>query len=80
MAAADPADLVLGSRYVAGGGKAEWGLVRRVISRGGCLYAKAVLNVQVNDLTGGFKCFRRAVLEAIPLDDVRRPATAFRSR
>ena len=70
IAAADNADLVLGSRYTAGGGTRDWGLARRVISRGGCLYAKTILGVPVNDLTGGFKCFRRAVIEAIPLDDV----------
>lgn len=70
LAAADTADLVLGSRYVAGGGVARWGLLRRMISRGGCLYARAVLGVKVEDLTGGFKCFRREVLEAIPLDEV----------
>ncbi len=70
VAAAADADLVLGSRYVPGGGVAEWGLVRRAISRGGCLYAKLVLGVGVHDLTGGFKCFRREVLEALPLDEV----------
>jgi len=68
--AADSADLVLGSRYVQGGGVAEWGLVRRAISRGGSLYAQAVLGMRVRDLTGGFKCFHRRVLEAIPLDEV----------
>ncbi len=70
IAAAGTADLVLGSRYVPGGKVSDWGLVRRTISRGGSLYAKTVLRVPVNDLTGGFKCFRRAVLEAIPLDQV----------
>jgi dolichol-phosphate mannosyltransferase len=70
IAAAGNADLVLGSRYVAGGRTEDWGLVRRAISRGGCLYAKHVLSVEPNDLTGGFKCFRREVLETIPLDDV----------
>ena len=69
-AAIGGADLVLGSRYVAGGGVEDWGLSRRVISAGGCLYARAILGVRVRDLTGGFKCFRRAVLERIPLDDV----------
>jgi dolichol-phosphate mannosyltransferase len=64
------ADLVIGSRYVRGGGVARWGPVRRAVSRGGCLYARAVLGVGVRDLTGGFKCFRREVLEAIPLDEV----------
>lgn len=68
--AAGTADLVLGSRYVRGGGVSDWGLVRRAISRGGCLYAKLVLGIPVHDLTGGFKCFRREVLEALPLDEV----------
>jgi dolichol-phosphate mannosyltransferase len=65
-AAAD-ADLVLGSRYVTGGGTENWGLVRRFISRAGCLYAQVLLGVRVRDLTGGFKCFRREALEAIDL-------------
>jgi len=64
------ADLVIGSRYVRGGGVARWGPVRRAVSRGGCLYAQAILGVGVRDLTGGFKCFRREVLEAIPLGEV----------
>ena len=63
IAAAEDADLVLGSRYVPGGGVTDWGLGRRLISRGGSLYAKLLLGMPVNDLTGGFKCFRRAVLE-----------------
>ncbi len=70
VAAADRADLVLGSRYVPGGGVARWGAVRRFISRAGCEYARVILGVGVRDLTGGFKCFRREVLEAIPLDEV----------
>ncbi len=70
VAAADRADLVLGSRYVKGGGVADWGVLRRAISRGGCLYAQAWIGTSVKDLTGGFKCFRRNVLEAIPLDAV----------
>ncbi len=68
--AADHADLVLGSRYVPGGSTENWGLVRRAISRGGCIYARLALGIQPHDLTGGFKCFRRAVLEAIPLEQV----------
>ena len=68
--AARDADLVLGSRYVPGGGVARWGAMRRGISRAGCWYARRVLGVPVRDLTGGFKCFRRAVLEALPLDRV----------
>jgi dolichol-phosphate mannosyltransferase len=77
IAAARDADLVLGSRYVAGGGVRNWGAVRRVISRGGCWYARRVLGVEVRDLTGGFKCFRRAVLEAMDLDSVRSQGYAF---
>lgn len=68
--AARDADVVLGSRYVAGGGVARWGVARRGISRMGCWYARRVLGVSVRDLTGGFKCFRRMVLETIPLDEV----------
>ena len=63
VAATEDADLVLGSRYVPGGGVTDWGLGRRVISRGGSLYAQVILGIPVRDLTGGFKCFRRAVLE-----------------
>jgi dolichol-phosphate mannosyltransferase len=69
-AAVDGADLVLGSRYTAGGAVRDWALVRRIVSRGGCLYAQVLLGVGVHDLTGGFKCFRREVLEAIDLDAV----------
>ncbi len=70
VAAAGEADLVLGSRYVPGGGVIDWGLGRRAISRGGSLYAKLLLGVQVNDLTGGFKCFRRKVLEELDLTSI----------
>ncbi len=66
-AAADDADLALGSRYVAGGGTRNWGLVRRFISRGGSLYAQVLLQLGIRDLTGGFKCYRRGVLETIDL-------------
>ena len=75
-AAAD-ADLALGSRYVRGGGVRNWGLVRRVISRGGSLYAQLLLGLRVRDLTGGFKCYRRAVLERIDLDAVTAKGYAF---
>jgi len=75
--AAGEADLVLGSRYVADGGTANWGLLRRVISRGGCLYAQVLLGVRVRDLTGGFKCFRRETLEAIDLDALSAHGYAF---
>jgi dolichol-phosphate mannosyltransferase len=70
VAAADDADLVLGSRYVDGGGVTDWGLGRRLISRGGSLYARLLLGVPVRDLTGGFKCFRRTVLETLDLSGV----------
>lgn len=68
-AAAD-ADLVLGSRYVPGGGVVGWPAHRRLISRGGSLYARTLLGVSVRDLTGGFKCFHRRVLENTDLDSV----------
>ncbi len=68
--AARDADLVLGSRYTKGGGVARWGVARRAISRSGCWYARRMLGVEVRDLTGGFKCFRRVVLETLPLDQV----------
>jgi dolichol-phosphate mannosyltransferase len=78
IAAADAADLVLGSRYVQGGGvEGDWGIARRIISRGGSLYASALLGVRIRDLTGGFKCFRRHVLEAIDLDRVGSRGYAF---
>jgi dolichol-phosphate mannosyltransferase len=70
VAAAERADLVLGSRYVPGGGVTDWGLLRRFVSRGGSLYAKLILGIPVNDLTGGFKCFRRTVLERLDLAGV----------
>ena len=70
IAAADAADVVLGSRYVPGGGITNWGLARRLVSRGGCAYARMVLGVPVRDLTGGFKCFNRRVLEALDLTGV----------
>jgi dolichol-phosphate mannosyltransferase len=71
------ADLVLGSRYVAGGGVENWSLLRRAISAGGCLYARVLLGVPVRDLTGGFKCFRREVLETIDLGAVTSRGYAF---
>lgn len=71
LAAAEDADLVLGSRYVTGGGVKDWGLLRRLISRGGSFYARLLLGVEVHDLTGGFKCIHRHVLEAIDLPTIR---------
>jgi dolichol-phosphate mannosyltransferase len=75
--AAERADLVLGSRYVAGGGTRNWGVVRRFISRGGSLYAQVLLQLGIRDLTGGFKCYRRRVLETIDLDAIDSRGYAF---
>ena len=71
------ADLALGSRYVPGGGTENWGRVRRLISVGGSWYARTLLGVRIRDLTGGFKCYRRAVLERIDLDAIRAKGYAF---
>jgi dolichol-phosphate mannosyltransferase len=71
------ADLAIGSRYVPGGGVGDWSALRRAISRGGSAYARLVLGVGVRDLTGGFKCFRREVLEAIDLDSIHSRGYAF---
>jgi len=77
LEAAERADLVIGSRYVDGGGVGDWGRLRRAISRGGSAYARLVLGVGVTDLTAGFKCFRREVLEAIDLDTIQSKGYAF---
>jgi dolichol-phosphate mannosyltransferase len=71
------ADLALGSRYVEGGGTENWGVGRRLVSFGGSFYARAMLGVGVRDLTGGFKCYRRAVLETIDLDAIHSKGYAF---
>jgi dolichol-phosphate mannosyltransferase len=76
-AAEEGSDLVLGSRYVAGGGTRNWGLVRRLISRGGSLYTAFFLHMGVHDPTGGFKCFRRAVLERLDLESITPRGYAF---
>jgi dolichol-phosphate mannosyltransferase len=77
VAAAEDADLVLGSRYISGGGTRNWGLIRRLISRGGSLYAQILLGLRIRDLTGGFKVYRRAVLETIDLDAIDSKGYAF---
>jgi dolichol-phosphate mannosyltransferase len=77
IAAAEGADLVLGSRYVPGGGIEQWGRLRRALSRGGCWYARRVLGVGVRDLTGGFKCWRREALERLDLAGVRADGYGF---
>ena len=76
-AAEEGADLVLGSRYVPGGSVVDWGLVRRAISRGAALYTALFLNMGVSDPTGGFKCYRRRVLETIDLDAIGSQGYAF---
>jgi dolichol-phosphate mannosyltransferase len=77
LAATGAADLVLGSRYVPGGGVEDWGIVRRLLSRGGSAYARLLLGVPVRDLTGGFKCFHRRVLETIDLEGVHADGYGF---
>ncbi len=77
LAAVQTNDLVLGSRYVPGGGVKNWGFLRKLISRGGSLYARTILGLQLRDLTGGFKCFRREVLAAINLDEVKSNGYSF---
>ncbi|HEX3243231.1 MAG TPA: polyprenol monophosphomannose synthase [Solirubrobacterales bacterium] len=77
LAAMDRADVAIGSRYVNGGGVEDWSALRQAISRGGSAYARLALGLDVRDLTGGFKCFRREVLEAINLDSVSARGYAF---
>ncbi len=73
----DGADLALGSRYITGGGTENWGIGRRIVSWGGSLYARLILGVRIRDLTGGFKCYRRVVLETIDLDAIESKGYAF---
>ncbi|MBN2359854.1 MAG: polyprenol monophosphomannose synthase [Deltaproteobacteria bacterium] len=73
----ESADVVLGSRWVAGGGVENWSLTRKLISRGGSLYARTILGLGIKDLTGGFKCFRREVLQAIDLDSIQAAGYGF---
>jgi dolichol-phosphate mannosyltransferase len=75
--ATESADLAIGSRYVPGGGVTDWGPLRRFISRGGSTYARLALGVPIRDLTGGFKCFRRIVLETIELETIQARGYAF---
>ncbi len=77
IAACGNADVALGSRYVPGGGTENWGRGRRIVSTGGSWYARVLLGVRVRDLTGGFKCYRRAVLERIDLDAIESKGYAF---
>ncbi|TAK24273.1 MAG: polyprenol monophosphomannose synthase [Chloroflexota bacterium] len=77
QAATDDADLALGSRYVPGGATPDWSLSRRVISRGGSIYARVILGLPIHDITGGFKCFRRESLAALDLDAIRSEGYSF---
>ena len=77
LRALEDADLVLGSRYLPGGGVRNWGMMRKIISQGGSLYARTILGVGVRDLTGGYKLFRRQVLENLSLDAVRSNGYSF---
>jgi dolichol-phosphate mannosyltransferase len=77
LEAAKDADLVLGSRYIEGGGVTDWSLTRRLLSRGGSSYARHVLGIPVRDLTGGFKCFRREVLETLDLESIQADGYGF---
>lgn len=70
-------DLVLGSRYVKGGGVKNWGMLRKIISRGGSLYSRIILSLPINDLTGGYKAFRKEVLAGIDLDQVKSNGYSF---
>jgi dolichol-phosphate mannosyltransferase len=75
--AEEGADVVIGSRYVPGGGTRNWGLGRRVVSAGGSFYARTILGVRIRDMTGGFRCFRRAVLETVDLGTIGTKGYAF---
>jgi len=77
LAGSELADLVIGSRYVPGGGITEWGQVRRLLSRGGSIYSRAILGTDIKDMTGGFKCFHRKVLETIPFDEIAASGYSF---
>jgi dolichol-phosphate mannosyltransferase len=77
VAAVEEADVALGSRYVEGGAVRNWGVLRRFVSAGGSWYARVLLGVRIRDLTGGFKCYRRQVLETIDLDAIHSKGYAF---
>ena len=77
VAAENGADVVIGSRYVPGGGTRNWGIGRRIVSAGGSFYARTLLGLRIRDMTGGFRCFRRAVLETVDLDAIETKGYAF---
>jgi dolichol-phosphate mannosyltransferase len=70
-------DVVIGSRYVSGGGTVNWGVGRKVISRGGSLYSRLILGAGIRDFTGGFNGWRRKVLESVDLDTLRSDGYSF---
>lgn len=70
-------DVVIGSRYVSGGGTVNWGLVRKMISQGGSLYSRLILGYPLRDWTGGFNCWRKDVLEKINLSGIRSNGYSF---
>ncbi|MFN8771208.1 MAG: polyprenol monophosphomannose synthase [Neisseriaceae bacterium] len=70
-------DLVIGSRYIKGGGVVNWGLTRKLVSRGGGLYSRLILGINIHDLTGGFKCFKRKVLETIDINNLKSNGYSF---
>lgn len=76
-AAEEGADVVIGSRYVPGGGTRNWGIGRRIVSAGGSFYARTLLGLRIRDMTGGFRCFRRTVLETVDLDSIGTRGYAF---
>ncbi len=77
LKAVESADVVLGSRYVKGGGVKNWGLSRKFLSRGGSIFSRAMLGLPVNDCTGGFRCYRREVLETLDLDRINSQGFGF---
>ena len=70
-------DLVLGSRWVPGGGTVNWSIIRQWISKGGSFYARRLLGIPIRDVTGGFKCIKREVLETINLDGLQSAGYVF---
>ena len=77
LRAIEDADLVIGSRYIQGGGTPNWSLIRRFISGGGNIFARFMLGIPVHDCTAGYRCYRRRVLESIDLDTIRSQGYAF---
>jgi dolichol-phosphate mannosyltransferase len=77
LTAMSEADVAVGSRYVSGGGTRNWGLARRLLSRGGSFYGRTILGIPIHDLTGAFRCYRRNVLQALDLETITTTGYAF---